>query len=813
MKKSALTALAMAAGFSLPTYAADQYLWVEAETGAEYNPIVVKSDPAASQAIYLGSWKWADYASRSDDDGRITFDVYIPEAGSYTIWARMRTPWDGILPYDISTNSTTAGSGTWSSWAPTGVSEDQWIWSNSGYTKDFSQGTQTISLIQREGGPDLHLDKLLITNDSAYQPSGVGGAEGVANVANPYKSNTVEKYGQLRLVGNQLSDKNNQPVQLQGISAHGLQWFPLVDDQTIPYMAEFFGAEAVRLAMYIEDYAPTDPSDYWGGYVAEPDRLYNAAVQAIEDAVDAGMYVLVDWHIHNTPGNFTNQANDFFKKIAQNYGHLPNIIYEIANEPTGVTWSGGIKPYANTIISTIRQYDPDNIIIVGTPNWSQDVDAAAQDPLNFSNVMYAFHYYAGTHDINQMKGKVNTALNAGLAIFVSEWGSSDVGTSNSNMGVAQQWMDYMNSKKLSWVNWSLGNKDEASSILKPTAPLSGPWTDDDLTGPGKWLKPYFDSPQAGSGSGSTPPPASSSSSSSVASSSVSSTQSSAASGGTGSNRIEGEKYNHVPAGQVQIEGNALAYFDQGDKVAYSNVKLDGVNKVKLRLASGSSGKVEIRAGGVNGQVLATFDVANTGGWGSYQDKTVNFSSTTSGTKELVVIGVSGYGIMNLDYMELVGGTTDSGSAQSASSSSSSSVASSSVVSSSSSSVASSSSSSVASTSSGYNITIRMRGTTGKEQVWLWVGQWVKGWTLGTGMQNYSVNVTNPADVRLVYVNDADTNGGDVQVDYINVNGRVHQAEHQSDNDGSWGNGSCGGGGASEWLHCSGSVGFGQLSNL
>ncbi len=481
--------------FSLTTAAAERYLWLEAESGAEFNPIVVKSDPAASQAIYLGSWKWADYSSRRDDSGKIAFEVYIPEAGDYKLWARGRMP-GNMRPFDISKdNGNVYDNSTWVQWRTTPALTN-WGWTDSGFTASFTAGKHTLYLVQREGGPQVHLDKILLTNNPAYVPSGNGGAELAANIANPFKANTVEKYGQLRVSGTQLRDKNNLPVQLQGISFHGLQWFPLVDNQTIPYSSEFFGAEAVRLAMYIEDYAPTDPSDYWGGYVADKTSMYQRVDAAIADAVAAGVYVLVDWHIHNIPGKYTPEAVSFFTYISQKYGHLPNIIYEICNEPVGVTWSGGIKPYANSVISAIRQNDPDNVIIVGTPNWSQDVDAAAQDPLSFSNIMYAFHFYAATHDINQMKSKVQTALNAGLAVFVSEWGSSDVGTSRSNYDVAKQWMDFMNQKGLSWINWSLGNKDEASSILKATAPLYGPWDENDLTEAGRWIKPYFDASSA-----------------------------------------------------------------------------------------------------------------------------------------------------------------------------------------------------------------------------------------------------------------------------------------------------------------------------
>lgn len=696
-------------------------IWIEAESGAEYDPIVVKSDLEASGAIYLGSWEWADYGRRSKESGLITYQVYIEEPGDYTLWARARTPWGGIRAYDVSFGAGDVSSGSdWSAWSADDRSESQrqqWGWLNSGVTQYLSKGMHSFHLIQREGGPDLHLDKLLLTNDAHFVPSGQGGAEATLDIENPYVSSTVQKYGNLKLVGNQLSDQRGNPVQLQGISAHGLQWFPLVDNQTIPYMAEFFGVEAVRLAMYIEDYAPTDPSDFWGGYVANKEFLLSETEKAIEDAVNAGVYVLVDWHIHNVPSKYTAEAKEFFTYISKKYGHLPNIIYEICNEPVSVSWSNGIKPYAETIISAIRANDPDNMIIVGTPNWSQDVDAAAQDPLRFENVMYAFHYYAATHDFNQMSGKVQTALDAGLAIFVSEWGTSDVGTSSSNFSVAERWMRFMNERKLSWVNWSLGNKDESSSVLKPTAPMSGPWDDSDLTQSGRWLKPYFDTPAAGSSSSavyssvssvpvssssvkssstsvssvsssqssvstssvrstssstssvvsSSPSsvssvPVTSSSSESVSSSSKSSVASSSSSQSAASSLvIEGEHYAYIASGNVQVKDGALGYFDAGDQLVYESVDLTGVTAIKFRYATGSYiGSFQLRLDHPNGEVLVSHIADHTGSYDNYIESTVNLTRSISGERQLYLVGTYGKGIVNLDRMELIKGTMQVG---------------------------------------------------------------------------------------------------------------------------------------------------------
>jgi len=479
---------------------AAEYLWLEAETGGEYDPVVVKSDPSASQDIYLASWSWADYGSRSADDGMIVFSVDITEAGDYTLWGRMKTPWGGIRPYDISIDNVSdfSADSKWLNWKPDDRTEavrQNWNWSNSGLIIPLTAGKHTITFVQREGGPNLHLDKILLTNDFTFEPKAIGGEEQIIDNPSRYESNIVNSYGSLQVIGTQLSDEHGNPVQLQGISTHGLQWFPLIRHETIPNMAKFFGAEVVRLAMYIEDYSPTDESDFWGGYVSDKQAMIERTRAAIDDAIDAGIYVIIDWHIHNVPTKYIDEANEFYNTISEDYGHYPNVIYEICNEPLPqADWLSIISPYADTIISTIRKNDPDNLILVGTPTWSQDVDIAAQYPLGFDNIMYTFHYYSGTHDINQMKNKVENALAAGAPIFISEWGSSDVGTSYSDFYIADQWMTFMNEHNLSWTNWSLGNKDEASSILDPTAYLGGPWTDSDLTAAGRWLKPYFDTP-------------------------------------------------------------------------------------------------------------------------------------------------------------------------------------------------------------------------------------------------------------------------------------------------------------------------------
>jgi hypothetical protein len=494
-KKTALSLLT-AALFTQAASAAD--IWIEAESGAEYNPMVVKADKGASDAIFLGPWKDTDYNTATGDDARILFDFYAPTTGTYKLWARVKHTQSvtGVNPYWINFDAASwPAASEFKRWDSESFTANTWKWIESGQSFTLTAGKHRLRLAQATSRA-LGIDKILLT-DSGTVPSGLGVAEGKPNVVNPYAATAVSTNGNLYVSGGQLKNKSGTTFQIKGVSLHGLQWFPTYTKQTIPSTAQFFGANAVRLAMYVESHSPTDTTDYWGGYLADKTLMKARTLRAIDDAIAAGMYVLVDWHIHSNPASYTAEAKAFFTEIAQKYGHLPNIIYEICNEPVGADWSSTIKPYAKTIVDTIRAIDPDNIILVGTPNFSQQLQDAVNDPLVTStgalskNVMYTMHYYAASHDFNEFTRQIQLAIDKKVPVFISEWGSSDYGVSTSNFDKAKIWVDYLNTKKISWVNWSLGNKDEASSMLKANAPLYGPWGSGDLTPAGAWIKPYF----------------------------------------------------------------------------------------------------------------------------------------------------------------------------------------------------------------------------------------------------------------------------------------------------------------------------------
>ena len=274
----------------------------------------------------------------------------------------------------------------------------------------------------------------------------------------------VGKHGKLSVVG----------------STHGIAWFPqYVNKDTFKYMRDEWGINVVRLAMY------SDPN---AGYSLQQHKVVKAGVQY---ATELGMYVIIDWHIlsDGNPNIYKTQAISFFTEMTNEYKNNDNVIYEICNEPNGdVQWSRDIKPYAEEVIAKIREIDSDAIIICGTPTWSQDVDIVANDPIKgYKNIMYTLHFYAGTHK-EYLRNKAKVAIDAGLPLFVTEFGISDAsGNGKLDEQEGNVWIDFLNKNNISWVCWNLSNKNESSSLISSSTNKITNWNDTELSDEGRWL--------------------------------------------------------------------------------------------------------------------------------------------------------------------------------------------------------------------------------------------------------------------------------------------------------------------------------------
>lgn len=303
------------------------------------------------------------------------------------------------------------------------------------------------------------------------------------NEASTSDSATPSVAGRLKVKGSQLVSETGEPVQLRGVSTHGLAWFPDYVNQTFfRELRESWGANVVRLALYTAES---------GGFCTDGDQA--KLMQLIDDGVSyataADMYVIVDWHVlnENSPLVYKDQAIEFFKTVSAKYASNNNVIYEICNEPNGsATWAD-VKEYANEVIPVIRSNDSDAVILVGTPTWSQDVDQAAADPLEYDNIMYTLHFYAATHK-DDLRTKLMSAHEAGLPIFVSEFGICDAsGNGQIDYESANAWIELLDSYNMSYVCWNLSNKDEASALFTSSCTKISGFSETDLSAEGTWL--------------------------------------------------------------------------------------------------------------------------------------------------------------------------------------------------------------------------------------------------------------------------------------------------------------------------------------
>ncbi len=290
----------------------------------------------------------------------------------------------------------------------------------------------------------------------------------------------VEAHGKLKVNGNKIVDENDNNVQLRGMSLYWSQWQgEFYNQSTVNWLVENWKCTWVRAAMAIEE----------GGYTENQGEEKDKVFRVIDAAIEAGIYVIVDWHDHHAD-NKRELAREFFREVAQRYGHYPNIIYELWNEPLNIhDWSQVIKPYHEYVIQGIREIDGDNLIICGTSVWSQAVDKAADDPIeNFENVAYTLHYYAGTHGEDLMD-KARYALDKDIAIVVTEWGTSEAsGGGYFGENESHDWWDFLDENHISWANWSLSRVEETSAALVPNAGTEGGWQDNDLSRSGRLVR-------------------------------------------------------------------------------------------------------------------------------------------------------------------------------------------------------------------------------------------------------------------------------------------------------------------------------------
>ncbi len=261
----------------------------------------------------------------------------------------------------------------------------------------------------------------------------------------------VTANGQLHVDGGYLKNQYGHDMQLKGICiwAYDSQTF---NEEFFRNIKEKYGVNCVRLALNSlnPDNEETD----------EQGRAFGYLYDIIDSIIANDMYAILDWHLINGSG-FTNNPYDYeesaekvFTTFAKYYKDVPNLMYELANEPSG-TWEELI-PYYNNLITKIREISPDCVILATSAGHGLDVDAILANPLEYENIMYAMHFYYTVHYLTEMQ-EISKAILNGLCIFASEWSPNNGSGGENQLTYANNLTNFMDNYNISSTYWMFTN--------------------------------------------------------------------------------------------------------------------------------------------------------------------------------------------------------------------------------------------------------------------------------------------------------------------------------------------------------------------
>jgi fibronectin type 3 domain-containing protein len=263
----------------------------------------------------------------------------------------------------------------------------------------------------------------------------------------------------LHTSGNWILDPNNNQVTLRGCSVvcPEYQTGTKNTNQIIDLIANSatgWFTRVVRLPVCTSGNAATD---------------YALIDPIVQHCIAKGLYVIVDLHFVQDYGSAAGQVPqsqvlNFWNTIAPHYASSPNVIFEVYNEPVNPADWNTWKSYIQPVVNAIRAVAPNNLILMGSPQWSTFVNQAVSNQITGGNIVYVYHLYPnqGAPTTSFLDGKYGTAANS-VPVVLGEFGWQNPGdsvTTGTTSGFGTPLKTYMEAhKNINWVAWVANNTE------------------------------------------------------------------------------------------------------------------------------------------------------------------------------------------------------------------------------------------------------------------------------------------------------------------------------------------------------------------
>ncbi len=274
-------------------------------------------------------------------------------------------------------------------------------------------------------------------------------AERLATVA-PEAPQRAQWPSELHVVGNQILNSEDKPVWLQGVNVVSLEWSAGGERvlKSALVAVEDWKANAIRLPV---------KEEYWFGKTAGQKDGGAAYRQLVEQVItlvsNRGAYVVLDLHRFLAP---KAEHVAFWKDAATTYENHPAVLFDLFNEPHGVSWevwrNGGFvaektqpanadenafltpeeranvakgfqSPGMQRLVEAVRETGARNIVIAGGLDWAYDLSGIANGfaltESGGNGIVYSTHIYPWKRD---WAGKVLLVADK-HPIFVGEVGA------------------------------------------------------------------------------------------------------------------------------------------------------------------------------------------------------------------------------------------------------------------------------------------------------------------------------------------------------------------------------------------------------